>query len=70
MLARWEDIDHATNDQRPPDKRPDLPHCHAGDLKVPRSYEEAVRSEYSHLWTDAMAREATGLIDAGTFEEV
>ena len=67
MLARREDIDNAMNDQRPPDKQHDLPQCYASDLKVPRSYKEAVRSEYSHPWTDARA---TGLIDAGTFEEV
>ena len=70
MLASREDIDNAMNDHRPPDKRPDPPHCYASDLKVPRFYKEAVRSKYSHLWMDQKAGEATGLVDGGTFQEV
>lgn len=70
MLATREELDAALDDQRPPHKPPDLPHCHASDLKVPGSHREAMRSEHAHLWEDSTGREFYGLLDAGTFEPV
>ena len=70
MLATREDIDDTMNDQRPPYKPPDLPHCYASDLRVPKSHTEAMRSEYAHLWGDSTGREFYGLLDAGTFKPV
>ena len=70
VLANREGIDPTLGGQRPPYKPPDLPHCYASDLKVPRSHKEAMRSEHAHLWEDSTARELYGLLDAGTFESV
>ena len=70
MLPTREDIDATLGDQRPPYTPPDLPHCYASDLKVPRSHKEATRSEHAHLWKDSAGREFYGLLDAGTFEPV
>ena len=70
MFATREGVDAALRDQRPPDRRPDLPHCYASDLRVPRSYKEAIESEHGELWEDSVAREFSGLLDAGTFEPV
>ena len=47
MLATWGDIDADLHDQRPPHKPPDLPQCYASDLRVPRSYQEAIQSEHA-----------------------
>ena len=70
MLATREDLDATLDDQRPPYKPPDLPHCYASDLKVPKSHGEAMRSEHAHLWKDSAGREFYGLLEAGTFEPV
>ena len=70
MLATREDIDSTLGDQRPPYKPPDLPHCYASDLKVPKNHKEAMRSEHAHLWKDSVGREFYGLLDAGTFEPI
>ena len=70
MLATRGDIDAALDDERPPHKPPDLPQCYASDLRVPRSYQEATRSEHANLWKDATGREFYGLLDAGTFEPI
>ena len=70
MLATREDIDATLNDQRPPHRPPDLPHCYASDLKVPKSHKEAIRSKHAHLWRDSTGREFYGLLDAGTFEPI
>ena len=67
LLANREDIDAMLRDQRPPEQRPDLPHCQASDLRVPKSYNEAMASEHRHLWSDSMQREFYGLLEAGTF---
>ncbi|CAB1102071.1 unnamed protein product [Ectocarpus sp. CCAP 1310/34] len=67
LLANREDIDATLRDQRPPEQRPDLPHCQASDLRVPKSYKEAMASEHRHLWSDSMQREFYGLLEAGTF---
>ncbi|CAB1107872.1 unnamed protein product [Ectocarpus sp. CCAP 1310/34] len=67
LLANREDIDTMLRDQRPPEQRPDLPHCQASDLRIPKSYNGAMASEYRHLWDDSMKREYFGLLEAGTF---
>ncbi|CAB1099934.1 unnamed protein product [Ectocarpus sp. CCAP 1310/34] len=67
LLANREDIDATLRDQRPPEQRPDLPHCQASDLRVPKSYKEAMASEHRHFWSDSMQREFYGLLEAGTF---
>ncbi|CAB1101917.1 unnamed protein product [Ectocarpus sp. CCAP 1310/34] len=64
FLANQEDIDATLRDQRPPEQRPDLPHCQASDLRVPKSYKEAMASEHRHLWSDSMQREFYGLLEA------
>lgn len=68
MLATQQDIDDALLEERPPHLPPDLPHCQAKDLRVPKSYEQAVRSEHGRLWKDSIAREWRGLLEAGTCE--
>ena len=70
MFATRESVHAALRDQRSPDKRPDLPHCYARDLRAPQSYKEAISSEYLELCEDSFAREFRGLFDAGTFEPV
>ena len=70
LLASREDIDRAMRDLNPPEVAPDLPHCYANDLRVPKTYREAVSSEYADLWIDSVEREFRGLMEAGTFEEV
>ena len=68
MLTSREDIDVTLGDQRPPYKPPDLPHCHASYLKVPRSHKEAMRSEPARLWKDSAGWGVHGLLDTETFE--
>ena len=46
------------------------PQCYASDLRVPRSYQEALRTNHAHLWEDSTARDFYGLPDAGTFESI
>ncbi|CAB1098628.1 unnamed protein product [Ectocarpus sp. CCAP 1310/34] len=70
MFATREDVDAALRAERPPDKMPDLPHCLASDLRVPKTLKEAMRSQHSELWDDAVGREFFGLLDAGTFSPV
>ena len=70
LLATRNDINVALDDQRPPHEPPDLSHCYAGDRKVPKNYNEAMRSEFAHHWEDSRRREYRGLLDAGTFELV
>ncbi|CAB1112668.1 unnamed protein product [Ectocarpus sp. CCAP 1310/34] len=67
LLADREDIDAMLRNQRPPKQRPDLPHCQASDLRIPKSYNEAMASENRHFWGDSMKREFFGLLEAGTF---
>ena len=45
-----------------------MPHCHARDLRVPKSYAEMKRGENSLQFLDAVKREVHGLIEAGAFE--
>jgi len=69
-LATREDIDSALRDTEPPHIRPDMPLCHARDLRVPKSYAEMKRGENSVQFLDAVKREVHGLIEAGAFEVV
>ncbi|CAB1116099.1 unnamed protein product [Ectocarpus sp. CCAP 1310/34] len=60
LLASREDIEATLRDQRPPEQRPDLPHCQASDLRVPKSYKEAMASELTmpqQTFTDELAAE-------------
>ena len=68
MLATWGDIDADLHDQRPPHKPPDLPQCYASDLRVPRSYQEAIQSEHAQPMEGFDGTEFYGLLGAGTFE--
>ena len=70
MFATREDIEATLRAKRPPDKTPDLPHCLASDIRVPKTLKEAMRSQHSELWGDAVGREFFGLLDAGTFSPV
>ena len=46
-LATREDIDSALRDTELPHLRPDMPLCHARDLRVPKTYAEMERGENS-----------------------
>ena len=70
MLVTREDIDATLDDQRPANRPPDLPHCYASDLKVPKIHKELMPSEHAHLCGDSTGREFYGLLDAGTFEPI
>ena len=65
-----EDIDSALRDTEPPHIRPDMPLCHARDVRVPKSYAEMKRGENIVQFLDAIKREVHGLIEAGAFEVV
>lgn len=69
-LASREDIDAALHEMRPPHLRPDMPLCHAKDLRVPKSFKEAYEGEHSVQFMDAAKREIFGLREAGAFEVV
>ena len=69
-LATREDIDPALRDTEPPHIRPDMPLCHARDLRVPTSYAEMKRGENSVQFLDAVKPEVHGVIEAGAFEVV
>ena len=69
-LATREDIDSALRDTETPHIRPDMPLCHARDLRVPKSYAEMKRGENSVQFLDAVKGEIHGLIEAGAFEAV
>ena len=58
MLATRENIDATMGDQRLSHDPVDLLQCYASDLRVPRNYKEAMRSEGKKL------------LDAGTVEPV
>ena len=47
-----------------------MPHSHARDLRVRKSYAEMKRDENSVQFLDAVKREVHGLIEAGAFEVV
>ncbi|CAB1101212.1 unnamed protein product [Ectocarpus sp. CCAP 1310/34] len=69
LLASREDIDRAMRDLDPPEVAPDLPQCYASDLRVPKTYREAVSSQHADLWIHSVEKEFRGLMEAGTFEE-
>lgn len=70
MFATREDVDAALQAERPPDKTPDLPHCLASALRVPKTLKEAMRSQRSELWEDSVGREfrfdGAGNLDPGS----
>ena len=68
MFATLGNVHAALRNHRPPDKRPNLPHCYASDLRVSHIYKEAMNSELSGLWENSVARRFCGLLDAGTFK--
>ncbi|CAB1106216.1 unnamed protein product [Ectocarpus sp. CCAP 1310/34] len=70
MFATREVVDAALRAERPPDKMPDLPHCLASDLRVPKTLKEAMRSQHPELWDAAVGRDFFGLLDVGTFSPV
>ena len=69
-LATWEDIDAALREMRPSHLRPDMPFCHAKDLRVPKTFREARDGEHGVQFMDAAKREVFGLLEAGAFEIV
>ncbi|CAB1101054.1 unnamed protein product [Ectocarpus sp. CCAP 1310/34] len=62
LLASREDIDRTMRDLNPPQVAPDLPRCYANDLRVPKTYWEAVSSD-ADLWVDSGEREFRGLME-------
>ena len=47
-----------------------LEHLRASEVKVPRSYKEAIRGEFAKYWKEAIEREITNLRTHGVFEWV
>ncbi|CAB1112502.1 unnamed protein product [Ectocarpus sp. CCAP 1310/34] len=64
LLASREDIDRAMMDLDPPEVAPDLPQCYASDLRVPKTYREAVSSQHADLWIHSVEKEFRGLMEA------
>ena len=64
-LARTEEIESALDDEQPPEERPEIPQCFATDFRVPKTYRDAMRSDYAHLWQDAVQREFFGILKSG-----
>ena len=69
-LATREDVDAALREMRPSHLRPDMPLCHAKDLRVPKTFREAWDGEHGVQFMDAAKREVFGLLEAGAFEIV
>lgn len=46
---------------------PEFSEYPAKDLKVPKGYAQAMRSECGELWGDSIAREWRGVLDAGDY---
>ena len=69
-LATREDVDAALREMRPSHLRPDMPLCHAKDLRVPKTFREARDGEHGVQFMDAAKREVFGLLEAGAFEIV
>lgn len=63
-------VDTTLRNQRPPHQPPELPHCYARYLKVPRSFKEVMRSEHAENYRYSEERELYGLLGAGTFAPV
>ena len=55
---------------RPSHLRPDMPLCHAKNLRVPKTFREARGGEHDAQCMDAAKREVFGLLEAGTFKIV
>ena len=70
-LATRADLDSAISEMEPPLLRPDMPRCHAKDLRVPQTFKEARESEHSTQFMDATKREEVfGLLEADAFKVV
>ena len=65
-----EDVDAAIRDMRPSHLRPDMPVCHAKNLRVSKTFREARDGEHGVQVMDAAKREMFGLLEAGAFEIV
>eukprot|EP00903_Cladosiphon_okamuranus_P007692 g7455.t1 len=69
-LASRQDIDAALDELEPPLLRPSMPRCHAKDLRVPKTFREAMQGPHAVEFADATKREVHGLLEAGAFEVV
>ena len=69
-LATREDVHAALRDMRPSYLRPDMPLCHAKDLRVPKTFRETRDGEHGVQFMDAAKREVFGLLKTGAFEIV
>lgn len=69
-LATRHDLDSALHEMEPPLLRPDMPRCHAKDLRVPQTYKEARDGEHGEQFMDAAKREVFGLLEAEAFKVV
>ena len=69
-LATREDIDAALREIRPSHLRPDMPLCHAKNLRVPKTFREARDGEHDVQFMDAAMREVFGLLESEAFEIV
>ena len=66
-LATREDVDAALREMRPFHLRPDMPLCHAKDLRVPKTFREARDGEHGAQFMDAAKRKLLGLLESGAF---
>ena len=64
-LATRADIEAAKHEDRPSHNTPELSHCPMKDLTVPKTYNQAVTSDYGALWENSMDREWWGILDTG-----
>ena len=69
-LATREDVDAALPEMCPSHLAPDMPLCHAKDLRVPKTFREARDGEHGAQLVDASKPEVLVLLDAGAFEIV
>ena len=69
-LATPEDVDAALSEMRLSHLQPDMPLCHAKDLRVSKMCREAHDGEHGVQFMDAAKREVFGFLEAGVFEFV
>ena len=66
-LATRYDLESTLQEMEPPLLRPEMPRCHAKDLRVPQTFKEAMQGEHREQFMEAGQREVFGLVEAGAF---
>ncbi|CAB1103934.1 unnamed protein product [Ectocarpus sp. CCAP 1310/34] len=67
-FATRADLDSAISEMEPPLLWPDMPRCHAKDLRVPQTFKEARESVHSTQFMDETKREVFELLEADAFK--